>query len=94
MQDFTGVPAVVDLAAMRDAMKELSGNADEINPLAPVDLVIDHSVAVDIFGHKDSFKKNVEEEYQQTRSATASCAGRRASPISASCRQAPASAIR
>ena len=65
MQDFTGVPAVVDLAAMRDAMQHLGGDAKKINPLVPVDLVIDHSVAVNFFGHKDSFKKNVEEEYKQ-----------------------------
>jgi aconitate hydratase len=50
MQDFTGVPAVVDLAAMRDAMKSLGGDPDKINPLVPVDLVIDHSVVVDHFG--------------------------------------------
>src|ERR1700709_2464806 len=65
MQDFTGVPAVVDLAAMRDAMEHLGGNPKKINPLVPVDLVIDHSVAVTFFGHKDSLKKNVEEEYKQ-----------------------------
>jgi aconitate hydratase len=65
MQDFTGVPAVVDLAAMRDAMDHLGGDAKKINPLVPVDLVIDHSVAVNFFGHKDSLKKNVEEEYKQ-----------------------------
>jgi len=65
MQDFTGVPAVVDLAAMRDAMEHLGGDAKKINPLVPVDLVIDHSVAVNFFGHADSFKKNVEEEYKQ-----------------------------
>ncbi|HEV7602528.1 MAG TPA: aconitase family protein, partial [Bradyrhizobium sp.] len=65
MQDFTGVPAVVDLAAMRDAMKHLGGEAKKINPLVPVDLVIDHSVAVNYFGHADSFKKNVEDEYKQ-----------------------------
>ncbi len=64
MQDYTGVPAVVDLAAMRDAMKNLGGNPEKINPLVPVDLVIDHSVGVHSFGHKDSFKKNVEREYQ------------------------------
>src|SRR5271166_3560230 len=63
MQDFTGVPAVVDLAAMRDAMQALGGDAQKINPLAEVDLVIDHSVMVDNFGHKDSFKKNVAIEY-------------------------------
>src|SRR5262252_7844139 len=65
MQDFTGVPAVVDLAAMRDAMEHLDGDAKKINPLVPVDLVIDHSVAVNYFGHADSFKKNVEDEYKQ-----------------------------
>src|ERR1700752_3074963 len=65
MQDFTGVPAVVDLAAMRDAMDDLGGDAKKINPLVPVDLVIDHSVAVNYFGHSDSFKRNVEEEYKQ-----------------------------
>jgi aconitate hydratase len=65
MQDFTGVPAVVDLAAMRDAMKKLGGDAKKINPLSPVDLVIDHSVMVDFFGKADSFKKNVAMEYQR-----------------------------
>ena len=65
MQDFTGVPAVVDLAAMRDAMKNLGGDAKRINPLVPVDLVIDHSVAITYFGDKSAFKKNVEEEYRQ-----------------------------
>jgi len=65
MQDLTGVPAVVDLAAMRDAMKKLGGNPEKINPLAEVDLVIDHSVMVDSFGGRDSFKKNVAIEYQR-----------------------------
>jgi aconitate hydratase len=65
MQDFTGVPAVVDLAAMRDAMKHLDGDAKRINPLVPVDLVIDHSVAITFFGDNSAFKKNVEEEYKQ-----------------------------
>ncbi len=65
MQDFTGVPAVVDLAAMRDAMKALGGNPEKINPLAEVDLVIDHSVMVDFFGARDSFKKNVAAEYER-----------------------------
>ncbi|HEX3809117.1 MAG TPA: aconitate hydratase AcnA [Rhizomicrobium sp.] len=65
MQDLTGVPAVVDLAAMRDAMKNLNGDPEKINPLAEVDLVIDHSVMVDFFGHKDSFKKNVVVEYDR-----------------------------
>ena len=65
MQDFTGVPAVVDLAAMRDAMKQLGGDSKKINPQVPVDLVIDHSVAVTFFGNNQAFKKNVEEEYRQ-----------------------------
>src|SRR5512140_390240 len=65
MQDFTGVPAVVDLAAMRDAMKSLGGDPKKINPQVPVDLVIDHSVAVTFFGNNQAFKKNVDEEYRQ-----------------------------
>jgi len=65
MQDFTGVPAVVDLAAMRDAMKHLGGDPSKINPLVPVDLVIDHSVIVNFFGSPTAFKKNVQEEYTQ-----------------------------
>ncbi len=65
MQDFTGVPAVVDLAAMRDAMKGLGGDAQKINPLVPVHLVIDHSVMVDEFGNARAFEKNVELEYQR-----------------------------
>src|SRR4030095_8958936 len=63
MQDFTGVPAVVDLAAMRDAMKNLGGDAQKINPLVPVHLVIDHSVMVDEFGTPRAFDRNVELEY-------------------------------
>jgi aconitate hydratase len=65
MQDFTGVPAVVDLAAMRDAMTLLGGDPKKINPLVPVDLVIDHSVIVNFFGNNSAFKKNVDEEYKQ-----------------------------
>ena len=65
MQDFTGVPAVVDLAAMRDAMVKLGGNPKKINPLAPVDLVIDHSVMVDFFGTAGAFKANVGREYDR-----------------------------
>ena len=65
MQDFTGVPAVVDLAAMRNAMKSLGGDAEKINPLVPVDLVIDHSVIVNFFGDNKAFGKNVAEEYKQ-----------------------------
>jgi aconitate hydratase len=65
MQDFTGVPAVVDLAAMRDAMVKMGGNPEQINPLSPVDLVIDHSVMVDNFGGPDAFKKNVQLEFER-----------------------------
>ncbi len=65
MQDFTGVPAVVDLAAMRDAATKLGADPKAINPLVPVDLVIDHSVMVDNFGHASSFKQNVKREYER-----------------------------
>ncbi|VVT34658.1 aconitate hydratase AcnA [Hoeflea sp. EC-HK425] len=65
MQDFTGVPAVVDLAAMRDAMVALGGDPQKINPLVPVDLVIDHSVIVDEFGTPQALSKNVEHEYER-----------------------------
>jgi aconitate hydratase len=65
MQDFTGVPAVVDLAAMRDAMTALGANPEKINPLNPVDLVIDHSVMVDYFGTSKSFGENVAREYER-----------------------------
>ncbi|ADU12140.1 aconitate hydratase AcnA [Asticcacaulis excentricus] len=65
MQDFTGVPAVVDLAAMRDAMVKLGADPAKINPLNPVDLVIDHSVMVDYFGTADAAKKNVDREYER-----------------------------
>ncbi|MGH3385076.1 MAG: aconitate hydratase [Nocardioidaceae bacterium] len=63
LQDFTGVPAVVDLATMREAMEALGGDATKINPLAPVELVIDHSVIADVFGTADAFQRNVEIEY-------------------------------
>jgi aconitate hydratase len=65
MQDFTGVPAVVDLAAMRDGMIRLGGDPQKVNPLVPVDLVIDHSVMVDEFGKGDSFTKNVDVEFER-----------------------------
>jgi aconitate hydratase len=65
MQDFTGVPAIVDLAAMREAMTALGGDPTKINPLAPAELVIDHSVIADVFGAPDSFARNVELEYQR-----------------------------
>ncbi|MGZ5342584.1 MAG: aconitase family protein, partial [Solirubrobacterales bacterium] len=65
MQDFTGVPAVVDLAAMRDAMEDLGGDPAAINPLVPVDLVIDHSVQVDAFGNARAFEVNAERDYER-----------------------------
>src|SRR4051794_20827227 len=65
MQDFTGVPAVVDLAAMRDAMADLGGDAKAINPLVPAELVIDHSVQVDFFASKDAFQRNAEKEFER-----------------------------
>lgn len=67
MQDFTGVPAVVDLAAMREAMQSLGGDAQQINPLSPVDLVIDHSVMVDAYASPDAMNKNIDLEFQRNR---------------------------
>jgi aconitate hydratase len=67
MQDFTGVPAVVDLATMREAVRDLGGDPSRINPLSPAELVIDHSVIADLFGAPDSFQRNVELEYQRNR---------------------------
>jgi aconitate hydratase A / 2-methylisocitrate dehydratase len=67
MQDFTGVPCVVDLATMREAVQELGGDATKVNPLAPAELVIDHSVIADLFGREDAFARNVELEYQRNR---------------------------
>src|SRR5262245_5757526 len=67
MQDFTGVPAVVDLAAMRDAMAEIGGDPEKINPLVDVDLVIDHSVQVDAFGNERAFQINAEREFERNR---------------------------
>ncbi len=65
MQDFTGVPCIVDLATMREAVGELGGDTDKVNPLAPADLVIDHSVIADLFGTADAFERNVEIEYER-----------------------------
>src|ERR671918_2661072 len=65
MQDFTGVPCVVDLATMREAMAELGGDATRINPLAPAEMVIDHSVIADVFGSPEAFERNVEIEYER-----------------------------
>src|ERR1700754_3840537 len=67
MQDFTGVPCVVDLATMREAVTELGGNPGKVNPLAPAELVIDHSVIIDIFGRPDAFERNVDFEYQRNK---------------------------
>jgi aconitate hydratase len=67
LQDFTGVPAVVDLAAMRNAMADLGGDPEQINPLIPVELVIDHSVQVDVFGTSAAFARNVELEFERNR---------------------------
>src|ERR1700742_2183436 len=67
MQDFTGVPCVVDLATMREAVRELGGDATKVNPLAPAELVIDHSVIADVFGRADAFERNVEFEYERNR---------------------------
>src|ERR1700756_3207309 len=65
LQDLTGVPAVVDLAAMREAMRDLGGDPTKINPLIPAELVIDHSVVADVFGVPDAFTRNVELEFQR-----------------------------
>jgi aconitate hydratase len=65
MQDFTGVPAVVDLAAMRDAVQKLGGNPEKVNPLVPVDLIVDHSVQVDFFGTDNAVFQNVKMEYER-----------------------------
>src|SRR6476646_2789630 len=67
MQDFTGVPCVVDLATMREAMAEMGGDPAKINPLAPAEMVIDHSVIADVFGTADAFVRNVEIEYGRNR---------------------------
>ncbi|MGH3244566.1 MAG: aconitate hydratase AcnA [Spirillospora sp.] len=67
MQDFTGVPCVVDLATMREAVRELGGDAGRINPLSPAEMVIDHSVIVDYFGSPDAFERNVQREYERNR---------------------------
>src|SRR5690625_8046493 len=79
MQDFTGVPCVVDLATMREAMEELGGDPEKINPLAPAEMVIDHSVMIDVAGRLDALEKNMELEYERNREryqiGRASCRG-------------------
>src|ERR1700739_2856152 len=67
MQDFTGVPAIVDLAAMRDAMREMGGDPNKINPLVPAELVIDHSVQVDVVGSSQAFERNAELEFERNK---------------------------
>jgi len=95
MQDFTGVPCIVDLATMREAVGDLGGDPDRVNPLAPADLVIDHSVIADLFGTADAFERNVEIEYQRNGERYSSYAGDRARlTTSRWCHPAPASCIR
>ena len=95
LQDFTGVPAVVDLAAMRAAMRRLGGDPKRINPLIPVDLVIDHSVQVDRFGIADSLTRTSSWNSSATASGMSSCAGaKRRSTISASFRRRSESCTR
>ena len=95
LQDFTGVPCVVDLAAMRDAMVSLGGDPKKINPLSPAELVIDHSVQVDVFGESDALARNAEIEFERNQERYASCAGaRKRWTTSRWCRRAPASCTR
>jgi len=96
MQDFTGVPAVVDLAAMRDAVKELGGDPARINPLVPVDLIVDHSIQVDAWGTADALVENVAREYERNGRALrpAQNGPRRASTASRWSRPTPAYATR
>ena len=95
LQDFTGVPAVVDLAAMRNAMADFRGDPEQINPLIPVELVIDHSVQVDVFGRREAFARNVEAFPAQSRALRPSCAGaRERSATSRWCRPGPVSCTR
>ncbi len=95
LQDFTGVPCVVDLAAMRDAVVKLGGRPEQINPQIPSELVIDHSIQVDVFGRADALDINGRIEFERNRNATPSCAGaRRRSPTSRWCRPTPASSTR
>ena len=96
MQDFTGVPCIVDLATMREAVGDLGGDPDKVNPLAPADLVIDHSVIADVFGNaRTPSSATSRSSTSATASATSSCAGARApSTTSRWCRRAPASCTR
>jgi aconitate hydratase len=92
LQDFTGVPAVVDLAGMRNAMQDLGGDPARINPLVPVELVIDHSVQVDEFASRLAFARNVELEFERNRERYAG--GKRRSATSRPSRPGPGSSIR
>ena len=95
LQDFTGVPAVVDLAAMREAMRRMGGDPSKISPLLPAELVIDHSVQVDRFGSGQAFAFNAELEFQRNIERYAFLRwGRKLFGISRSCRRTPASAIK
>ena len=95
MQDFTGVPAVVDLAVMRDAMREMSGDPAKINPLVPAELVIDHSVQVDAFGSAQAFQRNAELEFERNEERYAFLRwGRERSTTSRWFRPIPASSTR
>jgi len=80
LQDFTGVPCVVDLAAMRDAVTRLGGSPSQINPLIPSELVIDHSVQVDVFGSQTAFRSNVENGVVRRSTCPARCCSRDGSP--------------
>ena len=95
LQDFTGVPAVVDLAAMREVIRKMGGDPKKVNPLQPADLVIDHSVQVDKFGSDGRLRSTRNSRTSATSSATRSSAGaQRRSTISTLCRPTPASATR
>lgn len=96
MQDFTGVPCVVDLVAMRDAMASLGGDPSKINPLIPAELVIDHSVIADVFARSDAFRVNADLEFERNKErATSCCAGpSKRSTISWWYRPTPASVTR
>ena len=96
LQDFTGVPAVVDLAAMRDGIARLGGDPNKVNPLQPVELVIDHSVQVDYFGQANAFQLNAELEFvaQQGALRVPALGARTPSTTSASSRRTPASSTR
>ncbi|BDH57391.1 hypothetical protein MTP03_23300 [Tsukamurella sp. PLM1] len=95
MQDFTGVPCVVDLATMREAVTALGGDPNKVNPLSPAEMVIDHSVILDVFGTADAFTRNVDLEYQRNGERYQFLRwGRARSTTSRSSPRAPASSTR